>query len=666
MKTTQSIKAVIMTVMASVAMSAAAQTDKQESIILYSYGQVVFSDLSENIDSVALENSRKQVSLYDKQKNKVFSIGANLLDSIKFHSAPKADMFDVEFRNDGSAADISPMKNAIQAGSQAPETYYDAALGRFVGRFSNAWGGGNSYCYYRMDYGDNQTFMDGLADGHTLEALVKPEYEGEIKDVECKFFASHEAGGTGLMVCKKDRGLNGGNELTFLPNVSENGRSSWQWGVSGVTPESGKWYHVVGVYDKANGKIHVYVNGILRNSVSVRGSYVFQKPEYRWFCIGADAGPTGQIGWRGEVALARIYNAPLTASDVSALWNNVKDKVSKERHDLVSGVSYLNAFPVKGSAQLSISGKGFEQGDKVRISNVSNDGGIDETLTATITSDGISVRLPEGMTDGRYRLMLIRGEEMQDLGTITVNAVQTMPHPAHTVAHRGYWNTEGAAQNSRTALRKAIEAGMYGVETDIWLNADGELFINHDPSFNGVTIKNATSYQCENLTLGNGEKMPRLSDFFNIMKEKGGKTILVIEIKDHGSDALNKAAASSAVKAVRESGLRDRCEYISFSSVACEQVVKDDPEAKVAYLSGDKSPAELHEKGYTGIDYHQNVITSHPEWVEEAHRLGMTVNVWTVNGTEDMMKLCSMGVDLITTDNPVAASLLEKYLEDNK
>lgn len=37
MKTTQSIKAVIMTVMASVAMSAAAQTDKQESIILYSY-----------------------------------------------------------------------------------------------------------------------------------------------------------------------------------------------------------------------------------------------------------------------------------------------------------------------------------------------------------------------------------------------------------------------------------------------------------------------------------------------------------------------------------------------------------------------------------------------------------------------------------------------------
>ena len=97
-----------------------------------------------------------------------------------------------------------------------------------------------------------------------------------------------------------------------------------------------------------------------------------------------------------------------------------------------------------------------------------------------------------------------------------------------------------------------------------------------------------------------------------------------------------------------------------------DRVVKDDPEAKVAYLSGDKSPAELHEKGYTGIDYHQNVITSHPEWVEEAHRLGMTVNAWTVNGTEDMMKLCSMGVDLITTDNPVAASLLEKYLEDNK
>ena len=145
-----------MTVMASVAMSAAAQTDKQESIILYSYGQVVFSDLSENIDSVALENSRKQVSLYDKQKNKVFSIGANLLDSIKFHSALKPTCSTWNSETTARLPTSHPMKNAIQAGSQAPETYYDAALGRFVGRFSNAWGAGNSYCYYRMDYADNQ------------------------------------------------------------------------------------------------------------------------------------------------------------------------------------------------------------------------------------------------------------------------------------------------------------------------------------------------------------------------------------------------------------------------------------------------------------------------------------------------------------------------------
>ena len=30
------------------------------------------------------------------------------------------------------------------------------------------------------------------------------------------------------------------------------------------------------------------------------------------------------------------------------------------------------------------------------------------------------------------------------------------------VAHRGYWNTEGSAQNSLSALMKAAEARVYG------------------------------------------------------------------------------------------------------------------------------------------------------------------------------------------------------------
>lgn len=48
------------------------------------------------------------------------------------------------------------------------------------------------------------------------------------------------------------------------------------------------------------------------------------------------------------------------------------------------------------------------------------------------------------------------------------------------VAHRGYWNTEGAAQNSVTALKNAQKMGLYGSEMDVWLTKDGYLVVGHD------------------------------------------------------------------------------------------------------------------------------------------------------------------------------------------
>ena len=41
------------------------------------------------------------------------------------------------------------------------------------------------------------------------------------------------------------------------------------------------------------------------------------------------------------------------------------------------------------------------------------------------------------------------------------------------VAHRGYWTTEGSAQNSIASLQKAAEIGCWGSEFDVWMTADG-------------------------------------------------------------------------------------------------------------------------------------------------------------------------------------------------
>ena len=71
----------------------------------------------------------------------------------------------------------------------------------------------------------------------------------------------------------------------------------------------------------------------------------------------------------------------------------------------------------------------------------------------------------------------------------------------------------------------------------------------------------------------------------------------------------------------------------------------------------------LAKAGINGIDYHYNVLYEHPEWVEEAHDLGMSVNVWTVNKAKDMRNFIDMGVDVITTNEPL---LLREILGDKE
>ncbi|MDE6543919.1 MAG: glycerophosphodiester phosphodiesterase, partial [Muribaculaceae bacterium] len=74
-------------------------------------------------------------------------------------------------------------------------------------------------------------------------------------------------------------------------------------------------------------------------------------------------------------------------------------------------------------------------------------------------------------------------------------------------------------------------------------------------------------------------------------------------------------------------------------------------------------PRKLKALGLDGADYHYNVIYKNPEWVQQAHDLGMKVNVWTVDKVEDMKKLIDMNVDFITTNEPV---LLQEVLDGKK
>ena len=237
---------------------------------------------------------------------------------------------------------------------------------------------------------------------------------------------------------------------------------------------------------------------------------------------------------------------------------------------------------------------------------------------------------------------------------LCMSAAMTVQAQTQVIAHRGYWDCEGSAQNSITALRKAAGIQIYGSEFDVHLTADDKLVVNHDDAIQGYEIAETQYKTLKRLHLDNGE---RISTLKNYLKEgkKHPHLKLILEAKSLKSKEREDIMAKKIVSCVKKYNLEKQVEYISFSQNLCQQFKEMCPTSEIAYLNGDLSPKEVKDKGWTGIDYHFKVFKKHPEWIKEAHELGLKVNSWTVNSKEDMQELTKLKIDYLTTNNPPLA-----------
>ena len=221
------------------------------------------------------------------------------------------------------------------------------------------------------------------------------------------------------------------------------------------------------------------------------------------------------------------------------------------------------------------------------------------------------------------------------------------------IAHRGYWTAPGSAQNSLASFAKADSIGVYGSEMDVWLTGDDKLVVNHDQVYKGTDIDmaRARARDITRIVLPNGENLPTLDEYLEAVAARPA-TRLVLETKTLVPYRREDIAVEKIVRALERHGLTERTDFISFSLNACLEYRKRLPEANVYYLAGDLSPESLRRVALTGLDYSAGVLRQHPEWIEQAHRAGLEVNVWTVNSEEEMRYFIAQGVDYITTDYP--------------
>lgn len=216
------------------------------------------------------------------------------------------------------------------------------------------------------------------------------------------------------------------------------------------------------------------------------------------------------------------------------------------------------------------------------------------------------------------------------------------------VAHRGYWDIEGSAQNSIRALIKADSIRCDACEFDVWLTADNKLVVNHDDHINGYVIETTSSDTILHQRLKNGEYLPSLDQFLEVAK---GLTIdLILEIKPHKNRERENEAVKMILDMVTAKGLETRTSYITFSRNAFDELVKQTLRP-VLYLNG-VAPDVLKSIGGAGADYHINVFKKNPEWIKQLHDMGLEVNIWTVNDPEGIQWCIDHDADYITTNNP--------------
>ena len=158
--------------------------------------------------------------------------------------------------------------------------------------------------------------------------------------------------------------------------------------------------------------------------------------------------------------------------------------------------------------------------------------------------------------------------------TPTDEPITLAPCTNKVVAPRGGSKEYNCPDNSRQSLRYAMYLKCYASECDIYWTKDNNIIIGHADSY--IKINNLHPYQhtVDELRkagkLKNGEELPTLDDFLDIVMVKGNCTKLLLDIKntvsddpkDNDNNASAKKAVQRACEIIHERKAEQWCEFI--------------------------------------------------------------------------------------------------------
>jgi len=242
----------------------------------------------------------------------------------------------------------------------------------------------------------------------------------------------------------------------------------------------------------------------------------------------------------------------------------------------------------------------------------------------------------------------------------------TPVHAVEIIAHRGY--SAIAPENTVAAFKLGWEKGADACELDLYLTADNQIAILHDVDTKRTTgvagkVTEKTLAELRRLDAGSwkgdaykGEPIPSLAEALATLPE--GKQRFFLEIKDSARVVPELARQLESWKH-RAAQL---C-IIAFDRKVAQESKKAMPWMAVYRLSSgetkDKKPVDLAQlirdtkaDGLDGLDLGMKFPWT-PALVEQVRAAGLKLYAWTINAPADARRLAALGIDGITTDDPV-------------
>ena len=216
-------------------------------------------------------------------------------------------------------------------------------------------------------------------------------------------------------------------------------------------------------------------------------------------------------------------------------------------------------------------------------------------------------------------------------------------------------------ESARPVLEKSLAHGVDGLECDIILSGDDEIFALHDPdlalstNLDGWAQAHTADEIDEACIRGrNGEVSDqhplRLRAVLDLIPPE---LPLQLDVKAYAEPGLIDRTTARACEITKEHGTDDRIEVISFFTRGCLVAIDHGVSTRLV-LWADYAPEALvqwvRDRRIDGVSL-EGFIFSH-ELIDPLHEAGVTISVGAVNSPGQLERLLPMRPDIIVSDCP--------------